>query len=682
LSQVAAEIAHVLFLDIVDFSRESTPVQAKQSEDLTRLVASTKAYEEAKRQNSLLTLPTGDGMALLFFTDVSAPARCAREISEAVRGGVQIRLRMGIHSGLVQRQRDISGNENVVGEGINTAQRVMNLADDGHILTSAQYADWLKQFDEWSKHLQPLGETEVKHGLRVGVYNLVDGTFGNNSRPARVSVADLPRAIKPLKISILYRRDVQPDSVLLSVLERELSAQGHKIFIDRHLKVGVDWAKAIEKQVRSSDAVIAILSDQATRSEMLEYELEIAQDENGKRSKPQILPVRVGSDEPLQGPVGVILNPLNFSVWHGPQDDRRVLTELISALAEPIKPKVSDRQLESVGGAVPPDSPFYIEREADAEFLEAIRCTESIVLVKGPRQMGKTSLLGRGVRQVRDLGWRCATTDFQKLSSSQMQSEDTFYKLLAATLARQLKFQYDFENEWMDVFGANMNMDNFIRSLLEDSDDPLVWFMDEADKLFGAPFASDFFGLVRSWHNSRATEPFGPWGRFTVVIAYATEAHLFIKDLNQSPFNVGRQLELQSFNVPQMSDLNKRYGSPIGSEEDVAQLHALIAGQPFLTRRALDLLARGAMTFEQLMAASEREDGPFGDHLKRILVSVSQMPEVIDVLRSALSQAGARVSDTDSFHRLQSAGIARQSSQGHVEIVNELYRRYLVSHLC
>jgi hypothetical protein len=103
--------------------------------------------------------------------------------------------------------------------------------------------------------------------------------------------------------------------------------------------------------------------------------------------------------------------------------------------------------------------------------------------------------------------------------------------------------------------------------MLESFDQPMVWFMDEADKLFGVPFASDFFGLVRSWHNSRATEPGSAWSRFTVVIGYATEAHLFIQDLNQSPFNVGRQLPMRNFSVEETAELNLRYGSPLSREQ-------------------------------------------------------------------------------------------------------------------
>src|SRR5207253_1586007 len=105
---------------------------------------------------------------------------------------------------------------------------------------------------------------------------------------------------------------------------------------------------------------------------------------------------------------------------------------------------------------------------------------------------------------VREQGWRCGITDFQKFNAAQLASDDVFYQLLAATLARQLGFPYDFKTAWEPIFGPNMNMENFMRELLDSSDSPLVWFMDEADKLFGAQYASDFFGLVRSWHNSRS----------------------------------------------------------------------------------------------------------------------------------------------------------------------------------
>src|SRR5205807_1491217 len=128
---------------------------------------------------------------------------------------------------------------------------------------------------------------------------------------------------------------------------------------------------------------------------------------------PQILPVRIGSTKPLEGVAGSIVQRLNYCLWQGPDDNENTIAAIVTALTEPLKPKSSEVTLEPVGGAVPPGSPFYIERRADAEFLQAIKAAESIVLVKGPRQMGKTSLLGRGAQNARESGLRHATTDFQ-----------------------------------------------------------------------------------------------------------------------------------------------------------------------------------------------------------------------------------------------------------------------------
>ena len=677
-SNTIPEIAHVLFMDIVGYSKESTTAQSRLIGELTGNVNASQAYQEAKKKGRVMPLPTGDGMALLFFDDVFAPARCASEVSKSLNG---LKVRMGIHSGLVQRQTDIADAENVVGEGINTAQRVMDAADEGHILLSAQYATWLKQFEQWTPHVHEVGTTKSKHGQELLVCNLYGDGYGRAEIPSKVkpSAAQTPdQQTNALKVVILYRRKTQPDDQVLGLIESSLAGLGHDIFVDRHLKIGVDWAKAIEEKIRSADVVVAILSDSSIGSEMLEYELDTAFDENKKRGKPYLLPVRVGTDKIVDGPIGSYVNGLNFTVWNGPADNQRVVAELVFAMTAPPKPKVEERHFEPVGGAVSPDSPFYVERDADADFTKALRANESILLVKGPRQIGKTSMIGRGAKLVRNLGWRYATTDFQKLSSSHLASDDAFYRLLAATLARQLKFTYDFAAEWVEVFGANMNLDNFVRAAIEASDQPLVWFMDEADKLFGLPFASDFFGLIRSWHNSRATEAGGPWSRFTVVIGYATEAHLFIQDLNQSPFNVGRQLALSNFTIEQANDLNGRYGSPI-SVEEVRQLWDLIGGQPFLTRRALDVLGRKVMDFPTLMESSARDEGPFGDHLKRILISVSQMPAVLEALR--LSITNPEFQESEGVHRLISAGVARQNAGNKIVLMCELYRQYLSAHL-
>ncbi|HSI72142.1 MAG TPA: AAA-like domain-containing protein [Fimbriimonas sp.] len=484
---------------------------------------------------------------------------------------------------------------------------------------------------------------------------------------------------KDHKVVLLYKRKAEPDEHVLRLLEKTLCEQGYNPFIDRHLTIGVQWATEIERRIRMADSVIAILSDDALTSEMIQYELETVADERRKTGKPDLLPIRIGSDAPLTGSMSNFVNEFNYLAWRSQEDDEGIAVQVLAALsaAKPVEPK--DLPIEPAGGAVSPNSRFYVEREADVELEDALRSNESVILIRGPRQVGKTSLIGRGARMVSDMGWRQVSTDFQMVSSTQLTDADRFCRMLAATLARQLGFKYDFENEWLDVFGPNMNLANFVRAALSESPKPLVWFMDEADRLFTAPFASDFFGLVRSWHNARATDPTGPWGRFTLVIGYASEARLFIRDLNQSPFNVGRQITMKPFTLEQTMDLNERYGSPIKRRSDLEALQFLVAGQPFLTRRALDMVASETMDFHTLIENADKEDGPFGDHLKRILIAVSQVPAVMSALRSSLD--AMPLSDSDAIHRLVAAGVLRDLGDDRAVVACDLYAQYLDRHL-
>jgi hypothetical protein len=258
-----------------------------------------------------------------------------------------------------------------------------------------------------------------------------------------------------------------------------------------------------------------------------------------------------------------------------------------------------------------------------------------------------------------------------------MSTEDAFYRALARSVSKQIGFTYDFAGQWDADFGSTVNLEEFICAALEAEPTPLIWFIDEADKLFGSPFASDFFGLVRSWHNSRATNFAGPWKRLTVVIAYATEAHLFIQDLNQSPFNVGRRFDLEEFDAHQVATLNVRSGSPLNGDREIETLMALVGGQPFLVRRALSVLRSGT-SFSDLLKKADRSDGPFGDHLKRVLISVSKLEPVLAAVRSLLE--GSPVADQDALYRLLSAGIIVQSDSGCQEFRNGLYKRYLAEH--
>jgi serine/threonine protein kinase len=180
------ETAHVLFTDIVGYSKLMIDEQTDRLQELQEIVRNTQEFQRAQAADQLLRLPTGDGMALSFFGDPEAPVRCAVEISRALKDHPEIKLRMGVHSGLVYRMADINANMNVAGGGINIAQRVMDCGDDGHILLSKRVADDLGQLGRWARHLHDLGQAEVKHGVLVHVYNLYTDEAGNPEVPARL----------------------------------------------------------------------------------------------------------------------------------------------------------------------------------------------------------------------------------------------------------------------------------------------------------------------------------------------------------------------------------------------------------------------------------------------------------------------------------------------------------------
>src|SRR5207248_2614532 len=143
--------------------------------------------------------------------------------------------------------------------------------------------------------------------------------------------------------------------------------------------------------------------------------------------------------------------------------------------------------------------------------------------------------------------------------------------------------------------GPNLNFRRFLRrEVLGRIEEPLVWGLDDVDRLFHCDFGSVIFALFRSWHNQRALDSDGPWGRLTLAIAYATEAHLFITDLNRSPFNVGTRLELEDFTIEQVADLNRRYAThsasgypPLRDRGELGRLYHLLGGHPYLVRRGL-----------------------------------------------------------------------------------------------
>ena len=982
-------MAHVLFIDMVGYSKLPMDRAKALVTKFQQTIQRTAEYLRAKSRNELIFRPTGDGGALVFMGNPEAPVRCAIELSKEFGNGGDLKVRMGVHSGPVYVVEGAlrPGDIDVLGDGINMAQRVMDCGDEAHILLSSVTANFLSHVGKWSDLLHDLGETEVKHGVKLRLFNLYSAGIGNPATPVclgksvptakeqkgderkkpdsligevvdhyrilrkigtggmgvvyeaedtalerRVALKFLPdelcndsrhlarfqqearaasslnhpnictvhelgcfdgryfiamellegdtlksliqskklkpsqciqlaieiaegleaahsrgmihRDIKPgnifvttfghakildfglakwhqvkthspestestqenltstgqiagtvaymspeqargetldlrsdlfsfgvvlyemasgtlpfrgdtsavlfdailnrppapykslspdfskgieriiakaleknrdyrystaqeiqldlegllarkdpspktapsaraetIRAILLYKRNVPLDEELLRLLEAKLVGEGHQVFIDRHLQIGMHWAKEIEQRIASADVVIPLISAASIQSEMLGYEIQLAHEYAIKQQgKPRVLPIRINLDEPLPDHIAAILDGIQYASWTGPKDNDSLCQQLLSAIQNPSAFVVQRPKLEPVGGAVPLDSRFYVVRSTDEEFLTAICRQDSIVLVKGARQMGKTSLMARGLQLARQNGDRVILTDFQKLNNKHLETTDSLFRVLAESIADQLDYDLDLDTLWNPKRGPSANFERFLRrEIFSKVGKRLVWGMDEVDRLFSCSFGSEVFGLFRSWHNERSLDPSGPWQKLTMAIAYATEAHMFITDMNQSPFNVGTRLSLSDFTIEQVAELNERYSSPLKDATEIAACFKLLGGQPYLTRRGLNEMASRGMDFRTFEAQACRDEGPFGDHLRRILFSLAQDPNLCNVVRSVLS--GRHTAATEEFYRLRSAGIVAGESAREMQPRCELYERYLTRHL-
>jgi serine/threonine-protein kinase len=228
--EIELEIAHVLFLDIVGYSKLSVNEQHARVKELNEIVRLSEQFRKAEAANRILKIPTGDGMALVFYKSPEEPAQCAVEIGRALKNNQRLPIRMGIHSGPVSGVVDVNERTNVAGGGINVAQRMMDCGDAGHILLSQHVAEDLEQFERWRPFLHDIGTFEVKHGVRVNLTNLYSDEVGNPRLPTKLQAVRKHRthirwaiaAISLLVLAVIsagafffFRRPIQTGTTII-----------------------------------------------------------------------------------------------------------------------------------------------------------------------------------------------------------------------------------------------------------------------------------------------------------------------------------------------------------------------------------------------------------------------------------------------------------------------------------
>jgi CheY-like chemotaxis protein len=341
-------------------------------------------------------------------------------------------------------------------------------------------------------------------------------------------------------------------------------------------------------------------------------------------------------------------------------------------------PVITPVEYDQPGGTMSPRSQTYVEREADRVFHSLLSSKRvSVVSINAPRQTGKSSLLVRGLERTSRQGAASVYIDYQGVDRSDIESLEGACRHMAYTLAERFGIdRAEIEERWHRSEVPSYRLTQIMKHMvLPRVESQLVLALDEADRLVQWSYSDSFFAMLRSWYNSRALDDL--WEKLAIVVVLVSEPNLLIRNVDQSPFNIGTRITLADFNTHELAELNQHYGSPLPSH-DLSAFEALLGGQPFLSSLALYTLAVTETDWQQIEAIAATDRGPFGDHLRRYWLIVRDEPALRQALKQVLETA--RCSDEVSFYRLESAGLVRGTPQT-AFFHNRLYEQYFRSRL-
>lgn len=358
------------------------------------------------------------------------------------------------------------------------------------------------------------------------------------------------------------------------------------------------------------------------------------------------------------------------------KDNHGALEKLIQLCRPPIKKtkkRLHRSSMTPPSGAMSSDNPLYIEREADVYAMAAAQQAAETIIIKAPRQMGKSSLLIRYLSACRVRGKKTVFLDFASLFSNEEMSDYlTFLTILAKEIWDQLG---QLPRSLPPTISRQNELSKYVeRSLIETMDGNLVLAFDEMDRILGQSYQPDFFSMLRFWHNQRADSS-SPWQKVGLAISISTEPYLFISDILRSPFNVGLNIELRLFNEAECQNLNRLYQARLKTRE-LKELMLLLSGHPHLTHLAFyALTGPNAIDFSTLLQTAPSKSGPFGAHLRaleyKLLDDAGQ--NVVVAMKQLVNEH--RIDNRDDFYRLHAAGLAREDGS-QVVATNQLYARF------
>lgn len=516
-----------------------------------------------------------------------------------------------------------------------------------------------------------------------------------NSPNPSSRAASLP--LQGVRVFISYRSQ-DADLALARQFSDALRAAGHQPFMaGESIRLGESWPARIDEELERCDYLLLLLSPEAAASEMVTEEVRKAKsfrDSRGGR-RPVILPIRVNLllSAPLNYDLAGYLGAIQQREWQSSADTAPLLEEILSILAGDSAPS-EDTSLAEVArtpAATYPDelplptaapelpegqvslaSSFYVERPPiESNCYEEIARHGALIRIKAPRQMGKTSLMARTLEHAASLGYRTVPLSFQLADGSIFSNLDDLLRWFCSAVTWKLRMPDRVADSW-NIPGSKLRCtDYFENYLLAELDRPLALALDEVDLVFeNLRVASDFFGMLRAWHDAKDQVR---WQKLRLIVVHSTEAYIPLK-IHESPFNVGLPIELPELTSGQVLNLAHRHRLR-WHEGEVDRLMGLVGGHPFLVRVALYHLARGDKSLQDLLATGPTEAGLYGDHLRRHMWNLEQYPELAEAVREIVfSDSPVRLSSERAF-KLESMGLVRRSGN-EVNLRYELYARY------
>lgn len=524
----------------------------------------------------------------------------------------------------------------------------------------------------------------------------------------------------PLDVFISYSHRDEKLRETLGLHLASLQRQGViKSWHDRKISAGTEWKQAIDENLNSAEIILLLISENFIASDYcydLEMERAIARHDAGEaRVIPIILKPVDWSGAPFGKLQALPKNAKPVTTWsnrgeaflniakgirHAAKEMATVLTDKQSTVlpepqqsakatemptqSEPLKPTVTpdkiqqEISLESPEGQVSIDSRFYITSPYEERCYEEIQKPGSLIRIKSPHNMGKSSLMAKVLAQASQLGYRAVTIDLEQTNQKFFDDLDKFMQWFCASVGKPLGVRVKIEEYWDDIFGANDNStDYFEKYLLEGDDRPLVLAIDNFDRIFKyADIETDLCGLLRGWHESSKIKKL--WQKLRLIIVHSQESYAQ-RDINQSPFNVGLPIELGEFTPEQVQELVARHGLT-WTEGELEQFMGLIGGHPYMVRSALYHIAAGYLSLAEFLRTAPTEAGIYSDYLRGHLKTLEDYPELGAAMKLVItSEAPVRLRSEESF-KLDSMGLVVRVDNN-VKPRCDLYRQYFCDRL-